>query len=94
MITVVGGSVVLAKVSDRFRKVAENYIPGSTELFKLLIGSSVPQITYTEKPRYTILAICFIICVIYYIFSTFNEGLLKKKLEREAARKDGGKQLN
>lgn len=53
MITVVGGSVVLAKVSDGFRRIAENSVPGAADLFKVLIGPNIPQITKVDnKPRY------------------------------------------
>lgn len=90
VITVVGGSVALAKVNDGFRKVAESYVPGSTELFKAVLGPSVPHIPVVEnKHRYNK---SYLLCIFSDddVYSSISDGLMKKKLEREAAKRDGG----
>ena len=58
ILATVGGSVVLAKTSDGFRKFAENNIPGSSFLFNLLLGPSLPQLPKFEPPsKYSIFKI-------------------------------------
>lgn len=70
---VVGGSVVLAKVSDGYRKMSESYIPGSAFLYNLILGPQQQPIKienkFELKPKPS------------------DDSLMKKKLEREATKK-------
>ncbi|XP_046460534.1 MICOS complex subunit MIC60-like [Daphnia pulex] len=70
ILATVGGSVVLAKTSDGFRKFSEKNIPGTSFLFNLLLGPSVSHLPKLEHP-----------------VKVKEDGLLKKKLEREALKK-------
>jgi len=53
---VVGGSVVLAKVSDGYRKMSESYIPGSAFLYNLILGPQQQPMKienkFEPKPKY------------------------------------------
>lgn len=50
VIAAVGGSLVLAKTSEGFRKFAENNVPGSSFLFNLILGSPVSTLPKFEPP--------------------------------------------
>lgn len=50
LLATVGGSVVLAKTSDGFRKFAEKNIPGTSFLFNLLLGPQPSQLPKLEPP--------------------------------------------
>jgi hypothetical protein len=56
---VIGGSVVLAKVSDGYRKMSESYIPGSAFLYNLILGPqqqpSKIEAKFEPKPKYNFL---------------------------------------
>lgn len=50
LVAAVGGSVVLAKTNDGFRKFAENNVPGTPFLFNLLLGPPASQQPKFEAP--------------------------------------------
>lgn len=70
-VTFISGSILLAKSSDGFRNFSEKYIPGTSYLYKLILGPKVEKIpVVVTKP---------------------DDSLMKKKLEREAAKKKDSK---
>lgn len=71
----VGGSVILAKTSDGFRKFSENNIPGSSFLYSLLLGPSVSHLpTFTPTVKYS--------CFFHHFFLVANLIFFKQILGR------------
>ena len=48
-LSLVGGSIVLAKSSDGYRNFSEKYIPGSSWVYKVVLGPQAEKFNLPDK---------------------------------------------